>query len=556
MLVRLTNYSFLLGFLLISSVIFSLIFTFQISADDTTTVEILDQTGDVGWGSGVAVGTDGFARIAYYDATNSKVKYVQCENDDCSNKITTDLDTGITEDEFGAKVAIKIGSDHFARIAYYDDSTGSLIYAVCSNDSCSSPTVTTVISGGGGGSGSGNVGKWASMVLDSSDNAYITYHKGGGDGSSGSQQVAVHVNSGGSGCTNSDDATHWTCTDVSTPGGWGGSAIALGSDGKPRIAYHTWDGNGGGDEDIEFIQCTSVTCSTISLNSPVTLDTESGHLGFEVSMVLDPDDNTARISYFHGQSNTILRYIQCTNADCTTKNTNASVATISPNALSLSSALDSNELVRISYSTDGVGIKYAVCNNEACSAPTISTIDSSTAEFNAISLALTSEDLFLMTYYDADNNDLKYAFSTASSPPDPAPSSSSSSSSSGFTESSGPPPCSASLPKGTPDLFQINTTSTTAKLFFSPLGDPITFYNINYGLTSNSFIYGDFWGQGRSSGVLSRTINYLSPNTTYYFKVAPGNDCVLGPYSNILKAKTQPKGSRTTKMFYEHTGKK
>jgi hypothetical protein len=105
-------------------------------------------------------------------------------------------------------------------------------------------------------------------------------------------------------------------------------------------------------------------------------------------------------------------------------------------------------------------------------------------------------------------------------------------------------------------LFQISTTSTTAKLFFSPVGDPITFYNINYGLTSNSFAYGDIWGQGKSGGVLSRTINYLNPNTTYFFKIAPGNDCVLGSYSNILKAKTQPKGSKTTKSFYEYTGKK
>jgi len=38
--------------------------------------------------------------------------------------------------------------------------------------------------------------------------------------------------------------------------------------------------------------------------------------------------------------------------------------------------------------------------------------------------------------------------------------------------------------------------------------------------------------------VVSLPINYLSPNTTYYFQVRGGNGCATGDWSNSLMTKT------------------
>lgn len=38
--------------------------------------------------------------------------------------------------------------------------------------------------------------------------------------------------------------------------------------------------------------------------------------------------------------------------------------------------------------------------------------------------------------------------------------------------------------------------------------------------------------------MVSILINYLSPNTTYYFQVRGGNGCATGDWSNSLMAKT------------------
>lgn len=115
----------------------------------------------------------------------------------------------------------------------------------------------------------------------------------------------------------------------------------------------------------------------------------------------------------------------------------------------------------------------------------------------------------------------------------------SSSSSSSSSSTPGPPDCSDEAPDHAPHLFQIDTTKDSATLYFTPVNNAISYYFIAYGFESWDERFGVSFSQGRYDGVLSYTINHLSPNTKYYFKVRGGHGCMPGPWSNVLAAKTE-----------------
>jgi LysM repeat protein len=109
--------------------------------------------------------------------------------------------------------------------------------------------------------------------------------------------------------------------------------------------------------------------------------------------------------------------------------------------------------------------------------------------------------------------------------------------------SSSAPTCGDTSPTGTPDLFQIDTTTDQATLYFAPISSSTTYYFISYGLTPGDERYGIMIPQGPSSGVLSYTLNYLSANTTYYIRMRGGNGCMPGKWGNEMKMKTPKKGA-------------
>jgi len=105
------------------------------------------------------------------------------------------------------------------------------------------------------------------------------------------------------------------------------------------------------------------------------------------------------------------------------------------------------------------------------------------------------------------------------------------------TSVSSPPSCGNSKPFA-PDLFQINTDQDHATLYFAPAPGDISSYFVAYGFSPGDMRFGVEFAQGRSDGVLSYTINCLSPNTKYYFIIRGGNGCMPGDWSGYLDAKT------------------
>lgn len=93
-------------------------------------------------------------------------------------------------------------------------------------------------------------------------------------------------------------------------------------------------------------------------------------------------------------------------------------------------------------------------------------------------------------------------------------------------------------PVNSPVLFQINTNSNSASLFYTPSNEASN-YQISYGFDSTAEQFRTITNQGQSTGVLSYRINYLPRLATMYFKVYSQNNCGQGRWSNIMKIKVQ-----------------
>lgn len=110
--------------------------------------------------------------------------------------------------------------------------------------------------------------------------------------------------------------------------------------------------------------------------------------------------------------------------------------------------------------------------------------------------------------------------------------------------------CSSQAPSSAPNLYEIDVTSTTATVYFSPAGGPYDSHFIAYGQGNNSEGYGINLTTSQSPGALFYKIEHLSPSTVYTFKVRGGNGCKPGPWSNTLTIQTRSSTSRTTGKFY------
>jgi len=115
-----------------------------------------------------------------------------------------------------------------------------------------------------------------------------------------------------------------------------------------------------------------------------------------------------------------------------------------------------------------------------------------------------------------------------------------------------PPRCKNPKPDNNPDLFQIDVNDTQATLFYAPVSGNVGDYYISYSEQPGTYQYGTSTGQGQSSGALSFTVNYLNPNTTYYFRVRGQNGCMPGDFGNEMKITTRSKGMSGNIIHYKN----
>jgi hypothetical protein len=147
-------------------------------------------------------------------------------------------------------------------------------------------------------------------------------------------------------------------------------------------------------------------------------------------------------------------------------------------------------------------------------------------------------------------------WTTITPTPSPTPTSapvqqhtSSGSSSSSNSTSSSVHVCSDS-PSGSPDIFEVHTDNTTATIYMSPPPMPYSSFDVSYSRNPNIWEYNTSFHQGFSSGAITFSIHYLSPNTTYYFRTRASNGCSSGSWSNIVRA-TTTRYPKQTRIFYK-----
>lgn len=108
---------------------------------------------------------------------------------------------------------------------------------------------------------------------------------------------------------------------------------------------------------------------------------------------------------------------------------------------------------------------------------------------------------------------------------------------SGSSDTSSNERCSAPKPVDVPDLFEIDPTTTSLVLYFTPVNDHRDRYFVSYSTSESAEEHG-FEFANRENGVVAVTVGDLEVNMTYYFKVRAGNDCQPGDWSNVLAATT------------------
>jgi hypothetical protein len=96
------------------------------AACSTSVITTIASTGNVGAYTSIQIGTDGFARLSFFDNSVDGTIFVKCGNASCSSKTTYTVDTGEQ-----ASLALSDNDDRVS-FSYYDDANAHLKFATSS----------------------------------------------------------------------------------------------------------------------------------------------------------------------------------------------------------------------------------------------------------------------------------------------------------------------------------------------------------------------------------------------------------------------------------------
>jgi hypothetical protein len=255
-------------------------------------------TGDYTLDFSMALGPDGFARIAYSTFSSippghdSFLGFIQCSDADCTSFTNTVVD-GASDN---GVASIAVGNDGTSYIVYdygYDRYDGVSLYdeqgvglATCSSGTCGTTQIAPIdvcdsIS--------------AAITIGADGNPAIVYEDSGNTGTGCLEPQSVHYYANGTDTTISSD-------------GSGIDDVAIGPDGFARVTFLNASGNG-----ADFIQCTNPSCTANSMSAIVF----SGNYAGAVSVMVGADGN----AIVAGGSRTnpasfYVDYFLCTTANC------------------------------------------------------------------------------------------------------------------------------------------------------------------------------------------------------------------------------------------------
>lgn len=96
--------------------------------------------------------------------------------------------------------------------------------------------------------------------------------------------------------------------------------------------------------------------------------------------------------------------------------------------------------------------------------------------------------------------------------------------------------CTDVKPASAPKLISAKQTGTNQVILtWEKAQGPVTYYMISYGLNKGTQMFGN--PNVGDKNTTSYTVSNLSGNTTYYFRIRAGNNCMPGDFSNELAVK-------------------
>ena len=302
----------------------------------------VDNTASVGRDTSIAIGTDGFPVISYYDETNGNLRVAKCGDVSCTPALVS-LNDAETGTDLGRESSIAIGTDGFPIISHFDDNANDLRVTKCDDVACTP---------------AGNT----STAFETSDDT--GYHSSLTIGSDGLPVVAYHNRTGGVSlkvlkCGNTSCTSSNTITEVDVVGGstlGKGASIAIASDGFPVIAHQ--DANA---DDMVVVKCTNATCTTF--NTPQIVNSTNAQ---DPKLVIGTDG--LPVIAYHSNSSSDLIVTKCGNINCTSGNSTTTVETTNDVGQNPSIVIGANGLPVIAhYDATADDLRITRCGNVSCS---------------------------------------------------------------------------------------------------------------------------------------------------------------------------------------------
>jgi len=335
----------------------------------TWSAETVDDVGEVGAYSSLALDDAGRAHIAYYDATNTALKYAVTDEKIWPSETVDD------DGEVGQYSSLALDDSGNAVIAYYDAADdGYLKVATNASGVWATERVATA------------AGLYVSLALDSTGAAHISHVD------ATAQELLYTTDASGS----------WVTTTVESLGtDWSlitNTSLALDGNDRPHIGYHPLYQGTDNDNQMRYARNLTGTWDFQTIVSEASTEISNG------SLAVDGIGNVHACYYYHGwgQYSSALKYA--------TNRTGSWVSTAVEWAGTVGKytdlVADEAAVPHISYysMTEGA-VKYAVLFNENWF---YTVVDSGNVGANT-SLAVENGNLVQISYQDLGNLDLKFA---------------------------------------------------------------------------------------------------------------------------------------------------
>jgi len=241
------------------------------------TLKTIDSEGRQGKYSSLALNSQGFAVVSYYDETDFDLKLAVCNDAACTNPSIEVVDG--TTSLVGEYTSLVLDDNGFPVISYYSLSGGILKLVTCTDATCSNPPNIREFP-----NSTEDVGKHTSLALSSQGFPVVSYY----DDTNDDLKLLVCLNANCTFARNRVDS-------VGDVGRY--SSLALTDNDIPIIGY--FDST---NDDLKVAVCSTSTCSTSTLTTVEHL----GLVGDYTSVALNSDGYPV-ISYYDGSPNVDLK---------------------------------------------------------------------------------------------------------------------------------------------------------------------------------------------------------------------------------------------------------